>query len=543
MDSLTEPKTQPKKICLKKDGKDYLLYLLQNTFKLGNFRPRQEAIIDSVMQGRDLLALLPTGSGKSLCYQLPAVASLGMSIIISPLLALINDQITYLTSIGINTKFFNSQTNKEEKKILWDDLASDPPLCKLLYTTPETLMNNTEFRSLLINLHKRKQLNRIILDEAHCVSNWGHEFRPSYLQLQKLKTIYPQIQIVAFTATATPKVQMDIIKQLNMKNVIVYKQSFIRHNLSYKILPKTRDNIVPQMAKLIKTQYKDQSGLIYCLSRQDCEDVSANLINLGIVSSHFHAGLTSKIKEDVQNKWLNGEIQVIVATIAFGLGINKPNVRFVFHHSIPKSIEGYYQETGRAGRDGRASDCILFYSVTDKRTLEHLIKHQSSEAPTNCFTLIDSVANFCENTIDCKKQQLSLYLGEYTSFSCYDKHKSDPIYQLCDNCLKKNDSKQSKLTDFSMYLDKFKTLIESQPRFNHDHLAKRMGTIFPLNQIDIVRLINKLIVEGYLNLQTSLTKTRDIVEYYQKTSLFPPLKLELETKAEKNIMSYFGVQK
>jgi len=528
-----QPNIVKKTVTLKKNRDERLLDALKEIFKLDHFRPKQEIIIQNILDGRDVLALLPTGSGKSLCYQLPSVITTGITIVISPLLALINDQVDYLNGVGIKCYYYNSQSNSEEKKELFSDLSSDYPSCKLLYTTPETLVSNLGLRTHLESLYQKKLLSRIVIDEAHCVSNWGHEFRPSYLQLKQLKKIFPQIQVVAFTATATPKVQIDIIRQLNMKSVLLHKQSFIRHNLSYQVRPKTTHTVVLEMANLIKNKYKKQSGIIYCLSRQDCEDVSEQLNSLDISSSHFHAGLSIKTKKDTQTKWLNNEIQVIVATIAFGLGINKPDVRFVFHHSLPKSIEGYYQETGRAGRDGLPADCILFYSPRDKRILQFLIKQQSPDAPSSNLSLIENISNFCNNKIDCRKKQLSVYLGEYTNFTCSQKSKD--TYHYCDNCQKKNNCTY---TDLSSYVGKIQTLLNSQKQFNKDHLIDKLSQIVLLSKVDIERLINQLIIEGYINLQTIL-KSHEIIEYYQPQNIDNLTKLELETIDQKNIASYF----
>lgn len=517
-----------KKITLKKTRHDHLCYVLRETFKLDKFRPKQEDIINDILDGHDILALLPTGSGKSLCYQLPALITTGLCIVISPLLALINDQLNFLNAIGIKSNYFNSQTNQAEKRELFNDLASDQPVCKLLYTTPETLISNVGLHLLLDELYKKNILRRIIIDEAHCVSNWGHEFRPSYLQLRKLKSTFPKIQIVTFTATATPKVQLDMIKQLNMRNVVIHCQSFVRPNLSYQIKLKTRSTVVLEMSRLIKTKYNNQCGIIYCLSRQDCEDVSGQLKGLGISSHHFHAGLSTEQKKNIQHKWQSNEIRVIVATIAFGLGINKPDVRFVFHHSMPKSIEGYYQETGRAGRDNLPSDCILFYSQQDKRKLEDLIKQQSSDAPSTNLSLIEAMSDFCKNKIDCRKMQMCLYLGEYIDFHCQE--------TPCDNCQNQHKPIPTVLSNYS---EKLKSVLASQDKFNREHLIKQFNKILPITSTDCARLINVLVVRGYLNLQTVMTGSKEIVEYYKSSNLNKLDKLELTLLDCNTITNFF----
>ncbi len=530
---MQQSKTITKKLVLKKNETDRIMESLKQSFKLDQLRHKQGPIIKDILEGKDIVVLLPTGSGKSLCYQLPATLTMGITIVICPLLALITDQLEYLNNLNILSYYYNSQTNKEEKKILFSDLVSDYPRCKLLYTTPETLVSNLKFRTLLENLHKKKLITRIVIDEAHCVSNWGHDFRPSYLQLKQLKTIFPNIQIVAFTATATAKVQIDIIRQLNLKNVLIHRESFIRHNLSYQIKMKTTSMIILEMANLIKKKYNNQSGIIYCLSRQDCEDVNEQLKSLDISTGYFHAGLTTKNKNKTQSRWLNNEIQVIIATIAFGLGINKPNVRFVFHHSMPKSIEGYYQETGRAGRDGLPSDCVLFYSIRDKRLLKFLVKQQSPDAPSSNLSLIENIDDFCNNKIDCRKKQLSNYLGEYIDFNCLQFDKNQ--YHYCDNCQKKE---TIAYTDLSMYISSFQIHFNSQKQINEHRLIEQFIKIFPLTKVDIKRLIVKLIVDGYLNIQTSL-KGRDIIENYQILNIENLNKLEIELINNSNISSYF----
>lgn len=397
---------------------------LKQYFGYDAFRPLQEDIIKDTLMNRDLLVLMPTGAGKSLCYQLPAVISDGISIVISPLISLIYDQIMHLKNMKIPCFYWNSQLGANEKREIMADFALDKPTCKLLYTTPESITGNATLINLLDKAKSNGNLVRVIIDEAHCVSTWGHEFRPSYLNLGLFRTRYPDIPMVTFTATAIPKVQMDIIKQLKLNNPATYKQSFIRPNLSYNV--KSRNNSsIREVADLLRGEYAGKSGIIYCLSRKNCEETSMELKKLGIKADFYHAQINPKLKEEVQNNWVNGKIQVIVATIAFALGINKADVRFVIHLSMPKSLEGYYQETGRAGRDGLPSKCILYYSQKDKHILEFMVNKNSNDAPVSELRKIADMYAFCQNDIDCRKQQLSQYLGEHKIYRCTDG---------CDNC-------------------------------------------------------------------------------------------------------------
>ena len=409
--------------------------ILENTFKLLNFRPLQHEIIQDILANRDLLVLLPTGSGKSLCYQLPTIYSPGVSVIISPLLSLIYDQVLGLKELGIETAFLNSQTTVTEKNKFITMLRNGT--CKFLYTTPEAIIDNISLQDLLKDLHQSGKLKRFIIDEAHCVSNWGHDFRASYLKLHVLKSRYSDIPIAAFTATATPKVQMDIIKQLGLTKPKIYRQSFIRENLDYEVKVRNKNfhETVEDVADWIKLKYPFSkgggSGIIYCLSRKKCEEVAMELTGMGIKTDYYHAQIESNRKENVQNRWIRGEIQVIVATIAFALGINKKDVRFVIHLTMPKSIEGYYQETGRAGRDGLRSQCILYYSIQDKIILESMAKKSQSivgsigGTPVTAVSRIQDMYDYAINVFECRKQQLSQYLGEHIDYICENS---------CSNC-------------------------------------------------------------------------------------------------------------
>ena len=395
---------------------------LQSYFGFNSFKEPQEKIIQNLLAGNDALVIMPTGGGKSLCYQLPAIISEGCAIIVSPLIALMKNQVDLVRSYSSKddvAHFLNSTLNKGQQKIVKDDLISGKT--KMLYVAPETLtkLENIEF-------FKELAISFFAVDEAHCISEWGHDFRPEYRRLREMmEMINPTAPMIALTATATPKVQSDILRNLGLRDPQVYISSFNRSNLYYEILPKIqKDQTVTSIVRYI-SQNKGKSGIIYTLNRKTTEELADMLMANGIKAVAYHAGLDSKLRAERQDLFLNEDVQVIVATIAFGMGIDKPDVRFVIHYNIPKSIENYYQETGRAGRDGMEGRCILYYSHKDVAKLEHLMRDKPLSEREVGAQLINETVSYAESAV-CRRKILLNYFGEeYDTGQCT---------KMCDNC-------------------------------------------------------------------------------------------------------------
>jgi ATP-dependent DNA helicase RecQ len=397
------------------EEKDELKAKLKELFGYGSFRGNQEAVIRNILNGKNTFVIMPTGAGKSLCYQLPALIEDGLAIVISPLIALMKNQVDQLNAYGINARFLNSTLSKGEITRLKKDCITG--VVKLLYVAPESLNKEENIEFL-----QKVKVSFVAIDEAHCISEWGHDFRPEYRKIKTMIAQLGEMKVIALTATATPKVQQDIQKNLQMEDADVFISSFNRKNLYYEVRPKKETK--KQLIKFLK-EHKGKSGIIYCLSRKKVEEI-AQLLNVnGFRAAPYHAGLEPDVRVKNQDDFLNEEVDIIVATIAFGMGIDKPDVRFVVHYDVPKSLEGYYQETGRSGRDGLEGHCLMFYSHNDLNKLEKFNKDKSVQERENARVLLQEMEFYAESPV-CRRMQLLHYFGEeYKEKNC----------GMCDNCV------------------------------------------------------------------------------------------------------------
>jgi ATP-dependent DNA helicase RecQ len=408
-------------------NRNRLLQILHQYFGYEEFRLHQEAIIQSVLSGKDVLAIMPTGGGKSICFQLPALIGNGITIVISPLIALMKDQVDSLKANGIPAAFLNSSQNITEQQHI-KGLALDGQL-KLLYVAPERLMDKDQS---FIKFLKSMPCSLFAIDEAHCISQWGHDFRPEYLQLAALKQHFPGVPVIALTASADKITQRDIVDKLRLHDASVYISSFNRANIHYYVQPK-RDAL-RQMGEYLHA-HKDDSGIIYALSRVSTEDIAARLRDMGFAAAHYHAGMNADDRSRVQESFKRDQVRIIVATIAFGMGIDKSNVRFVMHHDVPKNMEGYYQETGRAGRDGLRSDAILYYASGDIMKLLRFVEIDNNKEQTAILKKkLFEMKDFAEQD-GCRRQYILNYFGEDAPSYCAS----------CDYCLSNLEHKPATL--------------------------------------------------------------------------------------------------
>jgi ATP-dependent DNA helicase RecQ len=395
---------------------DTINNLLKKYWGYSSFLPHQKEIIDSVLEGHDTLAIMATGGGKSLCYQLPALYLDGLTIVISPLISLMKDQVDDLNARGIPAAAYNSSLDFDDRKKIEADLKNNR--IRLLFLSPEKCVQ-PDFLTFL----KKSPVCLFAIDEAHCISEWGHNFRPEYRQLSALKKHFPSVPLIALTATAIPAVRKDISRQLGLSEPRECIGSFNRKNLQYRVLPKKdAENTLLSYIR----QHRDESGIVYCLSKKETEDLAERLRKNGFPARAYHAGLSKKVRETVQDEFIHDNVAVVCATVAFGMGIDKPDVRFVIHYDLPKSIESYFQETGRAGRDGGNSECILFYSRGDVAKIRSLLDRDGSDERFVRLALrkLLDMSEYCESP-SCRRKFLLNYFGEeYSAENCGS----------CDNC-------------------------------------------------------------------------------------------------------------
>ncbi len=389
--------------------------LLKRTFGYASFRPLQREICEATLAGQDVFALLPTGGGKSLCFQIPALARGGLTVVVSPLIALMKDQVDQLQASGVAATFLNSTLDADEARSRLRGLHRNE--YRLLYVAPERLMLDGWSDNL-----KKWNVTCLAIDEAHCVSEWGHDFRPEYRQISKLREILPEVPLMALTATATTRVRQDIITHLKLREPQVFVASFNRPNLTYRVVPK--DQPLKQIIDFVRKR-EHESGIIYCASRATTERVAEALAGRGFSARPYHAGLDAAERGRNQEQFLRDDTRIICATIAFGMGINKPNVRWVIHHDLPKNVEGYYQETGRAGRDGLPSDCLLLFSAGDIAKQTHFLDEITNEKERDLARAqLRRIVHYAENP-SCRRVELLEYFGEKFPFdNC----------GACDNC-------------------------------------------------------------------------------------------------------------
>lgn len=429
---------------------------LHDVFKLPGFRPNQEEAINATLSGKDVFVLMPTGGGKSLCYQLPAIVNSGSThgttVVISPLISLMQDQIEHLLSKNIKASMFSSKGTADERRQTFNLFIHG--LLDIIYISPEMITASQQCKRAIQKLYENKKLARVVVDEAHCVSNWGHDFRPDYKELKIFKREYPDIPMMALTATASKQVIMDIIHNLELNNPVFLKQSFNRTNLFYEVRKKSK-NSIKEIVTEIKSKFRNQTGIIYCHSKKSCEQTATALQKFGIRCAYYHAGMEPEDRLNVQKAWQLDQIKVICATVAFGMGIDKSDVRFVYHFTVPRTLEGYYQETGRAGRDGNFSYCTTYFSFRDIMTIQTMIhkdENLDKENKEKHLEKLQQVLAYCDNITDCRRKLVLSYFNEDFDSKLCNKN--------CDNC-KNNVAATREERDITEIAKQFASMVDA----------------------------------------------------------------------------------
>ncbi|XP_052270271.1 ATP-dependent DNA helicase Q1-like isoform X3 [Dreissena polymorpha] len=410
---------------------------LQSVFRMSKLRPMQLQTMNLTLSGKDCILIMPTGGGKSLCFQLPALLSDGVTLVVSPLVSLMEDQVISLKSYGVNAAMLNASTNKDTIKQVQEAMVDKNADMKLLYVTPEKLAKSKRFMARLEKMYKVGMFVRLVIDEVHCCSQWGHDFRPDYKFLGIMKRQFPGVPILGLTATATTTVLEDVKKILNIEHCHLFRSSFNRPNLYYEVRekPNTHKEVMDDIQTLISTKFHQQSGIIYTFSKKDSEEVTAELQGRGVKVAFYHADMSAGERSRVHRAWLENSINVVVATVAFGMGIDKPDVRFVIHHSLSKSMENLYQESGRAGRDDKKSHCIVYYRLQDVFRQSAMVMTEQTGL-TNLYGIV----SYCVDEKKCRRSMIARYFGEVWEASQCNK--------MCDHCNSSYESEKKDITEY-----------------------------------------------------------------------------------------------